>query len=282
MFIFASMFPTLGLQKPLRLVFVVGVFYICDNTSVMNIYNFISGNAYWRTNKQLVKKVGCNSAILLSFLIDKRKYYIDSKMIKNLNSPFFATVQDIQDEIGLSEKEQRTAIKKLVDSQLVFLSYKGIPRRRFFVVNDVAIFAVIDSATQCSSQSRRKGGTVDAERAAQETDKGRHIINNKYNNNKKEINDFDYDSIVFRCFAGILSDRVLESQADVIHELCSHEHEEEIDTIAQACELGMTYRPYTPQILLDDMNKYYSAANTFLASYTPDVMGGKKVRGRSF
>jgi len=101
----------------------------------------LSSNAFWQLNKTLVKKLGFESAILLSDLISKEQYFTNKNQIDNKGG-FFNTQENIEADTTLSPHKQRKALKLLIGNGLVVVYKKGIPQRLHYIINhyDIAMF----------------------------------------------------------------------------------------------------------------------------------------------
>lgn len=77
----------------------------------------------------VANKVGINSAILLNYLCKvqqcKPNYW---------EGYFCATIQEIQDNTGLSYDNQKTAINKLKSFGIIDVSRRGIQGRNYFKI----------------------------------------------------------------------------------------------------------------------------------------------------
>ncbi|EAJ1232622.1 hypothetical protein YY92_08240 [Campylobacter fetus] len=101
----------------------------------------LKSSGYFAINKHLMRVLGLNKAIVLSLFIDKADYYD--------NQIFFYTIEDISDALGggLSEREIRATIKSLIDENLLIdKGMIGIPAKRFFMINEIKISELFDSA----------------------------------------------------------------------------------------------------------------------------------------
>ncbi len=88
-------------------------------------------------NKDLVKLVGCNSAYLLGYLADKNQYFESRNEIRP-DGFFFATAADVEEELGLTTREQDGAIKRLVLANFIETAVKGIPAKRYFRFSELS------------------------------------------------------------------------------------------------------------------------------------------------
>ncbi len=95
---------------------------------ILNPANTISAN------RVLANAIGLNEAIVYASLAAKSEYYESREMITD--GWFFSTIEDLRESTTLSEKQQRTAIKRLVEEGLICCKRKGVPARRYFKVID--------------------------------------------------------------------------------------------------------------------------------------------------
>lgn len=99
-------------------------------------------------NRALAHAVGLNEAVVFAALASKSNYYKTHDL--SADGWFYSTVEDLQESTALSEKQQRTAIKKLVHEGLLLFDVKGMPARRYFkVVEDTELLSeVINSGIE--------------------------------------------------------------------------------------------------------------------------------------
>ena len=86
-------------------------------------------------NRLLAHAIGLCETIIYSALISKYTYYINKGMIDE-GGWFFSTVDDLQESTTYGEKPQRTAIKHLIENNLIECKVKGIPAKRYFRISD--------------------------------------------------------------------------------------------------------------------------------------------------
>lgn len=101
-----------------------------------NIYSILGQNQHWLINKTITRMVGIHAALLLSDLVSKRQYFIQNGDIKSVDDWFFNTVENIELDTTLSPHDQRKALKILLDNAMVKTKQKGVPKRRFYMIND--------------------------------------------------------------------------------------------------------------------------------------------------
>jgi ribosome biogenesis SPOUT family RNA methylase Rps3 len=83
---------------------------------------------FWIVNKAIAKMLKCNdSALLLSDLVDKHKYYEE---LNQLEDGFFQyTSEEIEKNLNISYKVQKRCIKLLVQYGLIETKLKGLPAK---------------------------------------------------------------------------------------------------------------------------------------------------------
>lgn len=86
--------------------------------------------------RKIIRVLGFNATGFLEELYDRYNYYIENNLLNN-HGEFFYTISDVEINIGLSRKEQETAIKKLKEYDFIKdVKLRGIPRKRYFKLND--------------------------------------------------------------------------------------------------------------------------------------------------
>lgn len=86
-------------------------------------------------NHNLVRTLGGNAAIFLSFLRGRREVQ-DFNGCPGPEKSFQVTVRQVQEALGLSEDQQRTICTKLVNLGYITLERRKAPTRRTFTIND--------------------------------------------------------------------------------------------------------------------------------------------------
>ena len=112
----------------------------------MNAYELLSRDNYLTINKIVAKKVGITATALLSELCYRRQYLERSGKLTE-DGFFYATVESIQEELPLSEYEQRKILTSLEELGVVTVERRGIPAKRFICIHEDALQALL--ATNC-------------------------------------------------------------------------------------------------------------------------------------
>ncbi|OCR99232.1 hypothetical protein A9K75_07860 [Campylobacter fetus subsp. testudinum] len=137
----------------------------------------LKSSGYFTINKQLMRVLGLQKAIILSLFIDKADYYEQE--------PFFYTLESLNGALGggISEKEIRATIKALVDENLLIdKGMLGVPAKRFFMINEIKIseLFVTPSTSQndrASTSQNDRASTSQNDRASTSQNDRANIIN---------------------------------------------------------------------------------------------------------
>ena len=149
------------------------------------IMGLIASDNYIVCNKDLIKNLGANEAILVGLLASKFQYYLkENKMQYFDNKPyFFCTQNTIEKEIGFKETVLRNATKHLVEVGILEIVKKKIPARNFYYINAENMLKYL------GDQSLENLGTGDEETTPPEARKP-SLSNKEYS--KKENNKNNY------------------------------------------------------------------------------------------
>ena len=85
-------------------------------------------------NKRLLMKFGPMKAIFISNLVDKYRYFLDSRMLDE-DGGFYLIHEDQQQQTGMNEDQIRRCKKELVSDGILHISRKGIPSKEFYHLN---------------------------------------------------------------------------------------------------------------------------------------------------
>lgn len=98
----------------------------------MILTDFLASNSYIITNKLLIKACGIDAAIILGELCSEYNYWDKTNQLTD-GKWFFSTRENIENNTGLSEHKQRTAIKKLIQ---ISTKRMGVPCKVYYKINE--------------------------------------------------------------------------------------------------------------------------------------------------
>lgn len=100
----------------------------------MNILKLIANKNYIVVNKDLMRTLGIEEAILLSELAGRYEYF--KKQYALEDGWFYSTVENIEKNTTLSQYKQKKALDNLKKLGIVGVQKKGLPARRFIKINE--------------------------------------------------------------------------------------------------------------------------------------------------
>lgn len=118
------------------------------NINEDNFLQLINGGAFRTYNVYLAKRLGSiHSAILLAELVNRYNYHrVNDELVESDDQQWFYYTHEMGDyRLGMSRKEQDTALKNLVDKGLVNKKVFGIPAKRYFSINKKELINFINT-----------------------------------------------------------------------------------------------------------------------------------------
>lgn len=165
----------------------------------MGILQLISARNFITVNKDLIKLLGLEEAILLGELASEYDYWESQDKLEE--GYFYSTVENIQEHTTLSDHKQRKALKNLKSRDLIDVKLKGIPAKRYIKINEEQVFKLFDIQFLKNLRTRdEKNKELDTENFNTNNNiSNNNKINNNINNNivNKEPS-IDYEKIVGR------------------------------------------------------------------------------------
>ena len=105
-----------------------------QDTKTKEVLDNLFNDRFLRLPKYAIRLFGVDAALMLGELYSEYCYWRDHKELQS-NKSFYSTVENIQNEVGLTAFQQRNAIKTLEDYGIIKVSIHGMPKRRFFNFN---------------------------------------------------------------------------------------------------------------------------------------------------
>ncbi len=102
----------------------------------------IASSNFLTVNMAIAKQVGNDAAILLAELASSQVYFDKHEMLTD--GMFFETVEQIEDHTNLTKYQQAKAVKKLEEVGVLKTRMRGIPAKRYFLVNGEKILELVD------------------------------------------------------------------------------------------------------------------------------------------
>lgn len=136
----------------------------------MDLINYLASDNYIIVNKTLIKTFGLNEAILIGELCTEYKYWAKENKLED--DMFYSTIDNIEENTGLTAHEQRQAIKSLENAGVLYTELKGVPAKKYFRID-------VDSVVKILTTSHADFSQLDVKKL--------HSNNNNKNNNKEKL-----------------------------------------------------------------------------------------------
>ena len=94
----------------------------------MKLKKIIGNNAHWTLNKSLVKQLGLAETLVLQHIIDLTESAFKRDEI-------FQPINQMAEELGITEYNVKQAVTKLKDVGLINVERRGIPYKNYYSVN---------------------------------------------------------------------------------------------------------------------------------------------------
>jgi hypothetical protein len=161
----------------------------------MKIKSVLSQGAFWQINKSLAQKVGLESALLLSDLIDRESYFEGRDMLIDINGEgyFFVTSKQISDATTLSYRKQKKCIAVLEDEGMIKTFLRGVPAKLHFTICESKIWQSVNTSISETLKLDLAKTQNKSERNAKTINNNKELIikNNNKEQYKKVENYFD-------------------------------------------------------------------------------------------
>lgn len=153
----------------------------------MSILHLLSAGNYIVVNRSLVKSLGLEAAVMLGELASEFCYWDDRDA--TVDGWFYSTIENVEQNTGLSAYAQRMALNKLCDAGLAEVRKKGMPAKRYIRIYD-------DAVVQYFHDKLLKNLTTsDLKIARQDVAKFNANNNKEKTTNKKELKKSLYNTL---------------------------------------------------------------------------------------
>lgn len=166
----------------------------------MILASLLSSSKYIIVNKDLIKILGLNEAIILGELCSEYTYWESTNQLVD-NGYFYSTRENIENNTGINAHFQRIAMKNLEEKGILKTKKKGIPCKKYYKINEDAVIEYLQKAkilgkcpvvhevndkaeTQLTSSDK-----TNELQDEQDIDINNNNINNKINNNEEHTHE---------------------------------------------------------------------------------------------
>lgn len=162
----------------------------------MILASLLSSSKYIIVNKDLIKMLGLNEAIILGELCSEYTYWESANQLDD-KGYFYSTRENIENNTGINAHFQRIAMKNLEEKGILLSKKMGIPCKKYYKINEDAVIKVLQEAKiidkspvvhEVNDKAKTEETSSDLSNELpdeQTVDLNNNNINNKTNNNKE-------------------------------------------------------------------------------------------------
>lgn len=163
-----------------------------------NIINILANNNYIVINKNIMKILGLNEAVLIGELSAEYLYWERSEKLKD--NYFYSTRENIEEQTMLSAYQQRITLGNLIKNKIISIKQQGMPLRTWYTINEEFLLKLVSETIEKSSSQKIEHQVVKkfnnkssnfltpcCEKIEHHVIKNFNINNNKNNNKNNKI-----------------------------------------------------------------------------------------------
>lgn len=144
--------------------------------------NLLSMNGFVIANKKLSREIGLNASVMIGMLYSEYSFWTESEKLTQ-DGYFYCTREKIEYNTGLTPHEQRTAIKKLVELQILETKLDGMPAKTYYKIDESRLLLILQDVKKVDNKSL-KNLTTSSKESSRQVVKNFDINNNINNKNK--------------------------------------------------------------------------------------------------
>lgn len=104
----------------------------------INLKKIIGNNSHWTLNKSIVRQIGLTETLVLQHIIDLESVFKRDEIFQPIN--------EMADELGISEWAVKQAIGKLRSSDLISVERKSVGYKNFYSVNQEKVLEYVSGS----------------------------------------------------------------------------------------------------------------------------------------
>lgn len=168
----------------------------------MILASLLSSSKYIIVNKDLIKMLGLNEAVILGELCSEYTYWESTNQLDS-NGYFYSTRENIESNTGINAHFQRIAMKNLEDKGILLSKKMGIPCKKYYKLNEDAVIKVLQDAKiidkspvvhEVNDKVKTEETSSDTNNEIQEVqviNTNNNNINNKISNNEEHTHAYE-------------------------------------------------------------------------------------------
>ncbi len=162
----------------------------------MILASLLSSSKYIIVNKDLIKILGLNEAVIIGELCSEYTYWENTNQLMD-DGYFYSTRENIENNTGINAHFQRLAIKNLEQKGIITLKKMGIPCKIYYKINEDKIVECLKMAKnpvvhEVNNKDNTPSTPSNPPASSQddnEVNGNNNNINNKKNNNEEHTHE---------------------------------------------------------------------------------------------
>lgn len=149
------------------------------------ISQMLASDGFIITNKKLIRELGLHQAVLIGELCSQYNFWKSQNKLDD-NDSFYCTQDRIEENTGLSARQQRSEFKKLQDAEIILIYRKGLPAVNFYQIHFDKLTEILEKedTTKDILLDITKSDVQTLQNVTSNLTKC-NLINNKQNNKKE-------------------------------------------------------------------------------------------------
>lgn len=144
-----------------------------------------ANNNYGLYNKTLAKKIGLHESIFLGEIISEYDYW-EKRGCLTEDGYFYSTVENVTESTTLSDYQQRSIIKHLIELNIIDMKISGMPAKRYFKIDEEQFYNILLEDVQSTEESKDQTKLTASSKESKEQDL--NLVNTNNNNITKITN----------------------------------------------------------------------------------------------
>lgn len=140
-----------------------------------------ANNNYGLYNKTLAKKLGLHESIFLGEIISEYDYWSKRGELTD-DGYFYSTLENVTEATTLSDFQQRSIVKHLIQLRIIDIKIAGMPAKRYFKINKENLYNVLVEDEESKDQTKLTASSKESK------EQDLNLVDTNNNNIKLTIN----------------------------------------------------------------------------------------------
>lgn len=143
-----------------------------------------ASNNYGLYNKTLARKIGLHESIFLGEIISEYDYWLRRQCLTE-DGYFYSTIENVEEATTLSDYQQRSIVKNLMQLHIIDMKVCGMPAKRYFKIYEEQLYSILVEE-DTSEESENLTELTASSKESKEQDL--NLVGTNNNNIKSTIN----------------------------------------------------------------------------------------------